>query len=47
MKEIETTRLLLRRWGGGDLSAYARICADPEVMKYLPEASSRKRVRSG
>ena len=42
MKEIETTRLLLRRWRGGDLSAYARICADPEVMKYLPEASSGK-----
>jgi RimJ/RimL family protein N-acetyltransferase len=36
MTEIETTRLLLRRWREGDLGAYARICADPEVMRYLP-----------
>ncbi len=36
MTEIETDRLLLRRWREGDLDAYARICADPEVMRYLP-----------
>jgi len=41
MKEIETPRLLLRRWREGDLDAYARICADPEVMRYLPATLSR------
>jgi RimJ/RimL family protein N-acetyltransferase len=36
MTEIETPRLLLRRWREEDLDAYARLCADPEVMRYLP-----------
>lgn len=35
MNEIETPRLLLRRWRGDDLDAYARICADPEIMRYV------------
>jgi len=35
MTEIETARLLLRQWREGDLDAYARICADPEVMRYM------------
>ena len=35
MTEIETDRLLLRRWREEDLGAYARICADAEVMRYL------------
>jgi len=35
MTEIETDRLLLRRWRDEDLDAYARICADPEVMQYM------------
>jgi RimJ/RimL family protein N-acetyltransferase len=34
MTEIETDRLLLRRWREEDLDSYARICADPEVMRY-------------
>jgi RimJ/RimL family protein N-acetyltransferase len=42
MTEIETHRLLLRRWGEGDLDAYARVCADPEVMKYLPATFGRE-----
>jgi RimJ/RimL family protein N-acetyltransferase len=42
MTEIETDRLLLRRWREGDLDAYARICADPEVMRYLPATLSRE-----
>ena len=33
--EIETERLLLRRWREKDLEPYARICADPEVMRYM------------
>jgi RimJ/RimL family protein N-acetyltransferase len=33
---IETDRLVLRRWDlQADLDAYAAICADPEVMRYI------------
>jgi RimJ/RimL family protein N-acetyltransferase len=35
MSHLETARLRLRRWRGEDLDAYARICADAEVMRYL------------
>lgn len=38
MTEIETDRLLLRRWRENDLDAYARICADPEAMRYITGA---------
>lgn len=34
-EEIETARLLLRQWKDEDLDAYAQICADPEVMRYM------------
>ena len=33
--EIETERLLLRAFRNEDLDAYAAMCADPEVMRYL------------
>jgi RimJ/RimL family protein N-acetyltransferase len=32
---LETPRLLLRPLVEADLDAYARICADPETMRYL------------
>ncbi len=32
---METSRLLLRPWRDDDLAPYARICADPEVMRYM------------
>lgn len=32
---LETERLLLRQFRSGDLEAYAPMCADPEVMRYL------------
>jgi RimJ/RimL family protein N-acetyltransferase len=35
MREIESARLRLRTWREDDLSPYARICADPEVMRHL------------
>ncbi len=35
MREIESARLRLRTWREDDLAPYARICADPEVMRYL------------
>ncbi len=42
MTEIETARLLLRRWRDEDPNPYARMCADPEVMRYLPATLSRE-----
>jgi RimJ/RimL family protein N-acetyltransferase len=44
--EIETARLLLRRWRDGDLDPYARICADPEVMRYIGGGSPLTREQS-
>ncbi|HVR99043.1 MAG TPA: GNAT family N-acetyltransferase [Thermoanaerobaculia bacterium] len=32
---LETERLLLRMWRLDDFEPYARICADPEVMRFL------------
>jgi RimJ/RimL family protein N-acetyltransferase len=42
MTEIETERLLLRRWRDEDRKPYARMCADPKVMRYLPATMSRE-----
>jgi len=44
--EIETERLLLRRWREEDLDPYARICADPEVMRYIGGGATIARDRS-
>jgi|SRR5436190_2896463 len=35
MIQLETGRLILRMWRENDFEPYARICADPEVMRYL------------
>ncbi len=35
MTRLFTDRLELREFGADDIDAYARICADPEVMRYL------------
>ena len=32
---LETARLLLRPWKDEDLDPFARLCADPEVIKDL------------
>jgi RimJ/RimL family protein N-acetyltransferase len=32
---LETDRLVLRMWREDDFEPYAKICADPEVMRYL------------
>ncbi len=34
--ELCTQRLLLRQWREGDLEPFARLNADPEVVRYLP-----------
>lgn len=35
MVTLETDRLLLRMFQDSDLNAYAAMCADPEVMRFL------------
>ena len=37
MKDVtlETERLILRMWREDDYETYARMCADPEVMRYI------------
>ncbi|MBY6185404.1 GNAT family N-acetyltransferase [Marinobacter hydrocarbonoclasticus] len=33
--QLETPRLLLRQWQNSDIDAYAALCADEAVMRYL------------
>lgn len=40
---IETERLVLRAWRDEDLAAYARMCGDPEVMRYIGDGSALSR----
>ncbi len=40
-REWRTARLLLRPWGALDLSAYAALNADPEVMAHFPDVLSQ------
>jgi RimJ/RimL family protein N-acetyltransferase len=40
--DLETARLLLRPWRQEDLDPYARICADPEVTRYVTGPLSRQ-----
>lgn len=37
MSEIQTERLVLRRFRRDDFEAYAAICADADVMRYLAD----------
>ncbi|WP_328917412.1 MULTISPECIES: GNAT family N-acetyltransferase [unclassified Streptomyces] len=41
MTEIQTPRLLLRRWHDDDLAPMAEINADPEVMRWIADGSVR------
>ena len=41
--ELRTERLLLRRWLDSDRAPFARLNADPEVMRYLQGPRSRER----
>jgi RimJ/RimL family protein N-acetyltransferase len=43
---IETGRLLLRGWRDEDLEPYARLCADPDVMRFIGDGSTLTRERS-
>jgi len=42
MAEIETDRLLLRRWRDADRDPFARMNADPAVMEHFPAPLSRQ-----
>jgi len=42
ISEIETERLLLRQWDEEDLSKFAQINLDPDVMEFFPDTLSRK-----
>jgi RimJ/RimL family protein N-acetyltransferase len=39
--QLLTPRLLLRRWRDADREPFARICADPRVMRHFPAPLSR------
>lgn len=40
---LTTPRLRLRQWQDDDREPFARLCADPEVMRYFPSVVSRER----
>lgn len=40
---LETERLTLRMFRPGDLGAYAEMCADPEVMRYINDGRTLSR----
>lgn len=39
--QLETERLRLRRWKRSDIEPYSKLCADPEVMKWIGSGSVR------
>jgi RimJ/RimL family protein N-acetyltransferase len=39
---LETERLILRQWKQSDYSSFAKITADPEVMRFFPAVLSRE-----
>jgi RimJ/RimL family protein N-acetyltransferase len=41
---LQTERLLLREWRDADLDAYAELCADPEVMRFLGGPVAREQA---
>lgn len=44
--ELETPRLRLRAWRNDDLAAYAPMCADAEVMKYIGTGATQTRAEA-
>ena len=43
---LETDRLVLRAWEDADLDAYAALCADPQVMRYIGNGSPQHREQA-
>lgn len=46
LNQLETERLLLRRWREEDLDAFAAMNADPRVMEHFPATLSREESRA-
>lgn len=46
MVTLETERLTLRMFRGDDLDSYAKICADPEVTRYLGDGQTLTRAEA-
>jgi len=44
---IETARLVLRGWEDRDLDAYAALCADREVMRFIGPGTPQTREQAG
>ncbi|MGH9518828.1 MAG: GNAT family N-acetyltransferase [Terriglobales bacterium] len=44
--ELRTERLWLRGWRPGDLEAFCRLNADPEVMRYFPRVLTEEESRA-
>lgn len=40
-RQLETERLRLRRWRNDDHNSFAAICADPDVMRFIGDGSTR------
>lgn len=46
VRELETTRLLLRQWKDADYPAFARMSADAETMRYFPSVLTENESRA-
>lgn len=46
MQQVDTPRLILRRWRFEDHHPYATLCCDPLVMQYIGDGSSRTYAQS-
>jgi RimJ/RimL family protein N-acetyltransferase len=44
--DIETQRLLFRRWNKSDIEAFISMNADPAVMRYFPAAQNTEETKS-
>ncbi|NEP15049.1 MAG: GNAT family N-acetyltransferase [Symploca sp. SIO2C1] len=44
--QLETQRLILRGFRQQDFDAYAQMCADPEVMRYIGDGTTLSRQQS-
>jgi len=43
LPQIQTERLLLRPWRPEDVEPFAKLCGDPEVMRYIGRGAVRDR----
>lgn len=44
--QLETERLILRRWQDSDLEPFSKITADPEVRRYYPSTLSKDETKA-